>query len=189
MKKKERGFTLLEAVVALVLFSLLLQSLLNFFGTMYVNAKEFQEKAYLMDNARSVNDFIREKIRENEKVEIETSAGIIEPVAKGDTVSEIDGQLKEIKLYTTGNTSIKLSVLKDGTGNYYPGKGKYKLEYWSGGTPSLISDQIEDIEVKREANSEIVEFTCKFNKHDETNEILKLEETFTESLAYKKKFP
>ena len=188
MKKQERGFTLLEAVVALVLFSILLQSLLNFFGSMYVNAKEFQEKAYYMDNARSVNDFIREKIRENLQVEIDTSGGLILPIAKGDTVSEIVGQLNRINLDASGNTFIKLSELKDGSGNYLPRKGKYKLEYWSGGTPSLISDQIEDIQVKRGANSEIVEFTCEFNKHDETKEILKLEEIFTESLAYKKKF-
>lgn len=61
MKKREKGFSLLEAAIALLLFGLILQSLLNFFSQMYVSSKRFDQRTYLVDNARAVNDFVREK--------------------------------------------------------------------------------------------------------------------------------
>ena len=65
------------------------------------------------------------------------------------------------------------------------GKGNYQLIYTANSSSSLISDMIENIKVKREKDSDVVEFTCDFYKKNETLDQLKLKEIFTETLAYK----
>lgn len=202
MKNQERGFSLLEAVIALVLFTILLQGLLNFFATMYINENEFRQKAYLSDNAQSVNDFIREKIREADKVQIKIATSdngtentllddtyiTFSPIKKyteTDAASNNDlkeGRLGSITILKGTHTGEIILELVSSTAN---NKGKYQLIYRSGGTDVLISDQIDNIKVKREKDSDIVEFACGFNKHGETKVQLKIEEIFTESLAYK----
>lgn len=71
MKHKERGFTLLEAVFAVLFFAILMSALMQFFLTIYKNSKDFQDKTYLMDNARNINAFIQDKIREAEYINIQ----------------------------------------------------------------------------------------------------------------------
>ncbi|ADZ83446.1 prepilin-type N-terminal cleavage/methylation domain-containing protein [Cellulosilyticum lentocellum] len=189
MKKREKGFSLLEAAIALLLFGLILQSLLNFFSQMYVSSKRFDQRTYLVDNARAVNDFVREKIRIAEKVQILVGTAMsndtITPIKSASDNVEKQGKLYMIQFKTgTDVSAIELIAVPapDKT------KGKYKLVYTVGPDTALISDMIEDIQVKRKKNSDIVEFTCSFNKHGETLEKLKVEETFTESLAYKEKY-
>ncbi len=188
MKKREKGFSLLEAAIALLLFGLILQSLLNFFSQMYVSSKRFDQRTYLVDNSRAVNDFVREKIRTAEKIQIlvgtNSSYDILTPIQSAAENVEKQGKLYKIQFKIgTDISEIELISIPSSTN-----KGKYKLVYIAGGETALISDVIEDIEVKRKKNSDIVEFTCSFNKQGETLGKLKVEETFTESLAYKEKY-
>lgn len=70
MKHKEKGFTLLEAIISFMIFAIVLQATLNFFGTVYKNSKDFEKKSSLMDEARNVSQFIRSQIRQADKVVI-----------------------------------------------------------------------------------------------------------------------
>ncbi len=210
MHKQEQGFTLLEAAIALVLFCLLLQGLLNFFAVMYSNSKHLEQKAYLMDNARAINNFIGEKIKEATNVEIEltkslNNAGtpndptddtwanadwayrLITPILIPSDNTAREGRLSRIVLQDkVGNiTYIDLKFTSSADNN----KGYYQLVYVSGtsATESLISDRIQNIKVTRKKDSDIVEFSCELSKKNETFNYLKIKEVFTESLAYKGK--
>ena len=201
MKKADKGFTLLEAVIALVLFALLLQSLLDFFSQMYINARRFEQRSYLVDNARSVNDFIQEKIRNSYFIEVTVATGdngtpevlsddpivIITPIINSSDNVAYEGRFVQIKMKDKAGTNLS-EVNIERIPDSVEGKGKYRLIYTAGGTSSLISDMVENIKVKREIDSDVVEFTCSFNKRDETIDKLKIEEIFTETLAYKNKY-
>ena len=197
MRKKDNGFTLLEAVIALVLFALLLQTLLGFFSQMYVNSKRLEQRSYLVDNARLVNEFVQEKIREASKVKI---IAIDDKGTPDDPADDVNVSIEPITT-STENTSLKGRLvkieMKDVLGHASEiemkaitteGKGNYQLIYTANSSSSLISDMIENIKVKREKDSDVVEFTCDFYKKNETLDQLKLKEIFTETLAYKQKY-
>lgn len=99
MQKEQKGFTLLEAVFAILLFALLVYMLMNFFLQMYTNAKYNKKQAVLMDQARTVNTYIKEKIREADEVKIYLKDGamrgaititpdrlVIKPILKKESV-------------------------------------------------------------------------------------------------------
>lgn len=188
--KQEKGLTLLETICTILLFALLLQSLLNFFGTYYINAKEFEHKAYLADNARSVMDFIQENMRKAEAVKIEVEGDSI-PIEALNYVPMTSRVLREgrlSKIYLNNNsTYIALEPISVPTVQ----QGQYRLVYRTTTSTSnnVITDQISDIRVKKEPNSDEVIFTCTF-KNGRTYKIgdtkqLAVTRTFTESLAYK----
>lgn len=185
MKNKAEGFTLLEAIIAVMLFAILLQFLLSFFASMYLSAKTFQQKTYLEDQARVVKEFVCEQIRKSEQVSIEYVGGshpITNVTEAADNFEVIDQPLVNIVLDNGKKMSLKANPAKS------KGIGKLQLVYIGGGTtPNLISDEIESIKVTREKDSDYISFTCVFCMKGEKDENLILTRTFCESLAYKKK--
>lgn len=187
---KEKGFSLLEMIVVVLLFSILMQAVLNVFSSVYTGYSIFRSKVTYNDNARMVSDFIRDEMRLADRVRITVSdLGVqkaIDPKITSGCVS-VTGQLKEIKLYTTGGTigAIKLKSNSGTSSN----KGKYSLVYQadSSGTQNLISDLIEEIVVTRTTNSDYVTFECVISKENVTTTSAQLTQSFTESLAYKQK--
>lgn len=188
MKKKQSGLTLLEAVCAILLFALLLQMLLNFFSTVYANAKLLERKSYLMDNARTVNNYIKEKVRETDNVKIIVEDGIsikeINPIADDVDNVAVEGALKSIE-YKEGTNTIAIKMTPISSAEQT--QGTYKLSYCSGGTETLISDQIESITVSRDVNSDYVTFTCQYLHQGSLAGKERVTDTFTISLAYKTK--
>lgn len=173
--RQQRGFTLLEVVAALVLFTLLMSSLWDFFAGFYKNYTVFDEKADLLDQGKIVAAFIKEEIRLADEVKIVLKDGaVISPVDKPHEA--INGVLDKIELRTTFSTS---------------GKKKRAISFKSGKltydnlTSSLISDKIESIEVTKEPDSFLVKFECLFLKKGETSELQKVTYTFIGSLEHK----
>ena len=211
MRRKQKGFTLLEAVFAILLFALLVQMLMQFFFHMYVNSKFMKKQAMLMDNARTVNTFIKEKIREADTVEI-----YLEPNAKRDGVVIGDEllilpitQKEEIpspepggikKAYNKAVEDGKLSkiVCNKGTSDEFSielkptlpaddKKGDYTLYYIKSSVETPISNMIKEIKVERKANANEILFKSVYQtKVTENSERETVKDNFTETLAYKK---
>lgn len=198
MKRTEKGFTLLEAVLAILLFGFVLQMLMNFFFHMYGNGKIFQTQSYLMDNARTVNAFVKEKIRNAEEVRVtvKDAAGNereFGPILSPTDRIEVSGELVRItfKESTEGYKGIEIKAAASN-----PNKGQYLLNYVTYDGPSdtigknavLISDMVKSIEVSYKRNSEDVLFKCSYapqipkNRNSEV-----ITDTFSESLIYKEK--
>lgn len=191
MKKRldQKGFSLIEVVVALLLFSLLMGSLWEFFGNTYSVYTQFDKKTNLDDEARRISSFIREEIRLADKVAItlEDNSIIYPPNTTGSSIEIKDKQLKIINLNTTGGGTKKpsRSIKLSSNGLDKSGQLMYKLEYTANGTPSLISDKIKNIKITKEKDSSIVEFTCEVRQVNDTQEI---KNVFSESLEYKEKY-
>ena len=211
MRRKQKGFTLLEAVFAILLFALFVQMLMQFFFHMYVNSKYIKKQAMLMDNARTVNSYVKEKIREADTVEI-----YLKPYAKRDGVVISDAllilpitQKEEIpspetdvprKAYNKSVKEGKFSKIlcNKGTGDEFAielransltddKKGTYTLYYTKSGVDTPISDMIKEIEVERKANSDEILFKCVYQTQaTENSERETVKDNFTETLAYKK---
>lgn len=71
MKKDQKGFTLLEAIFAILFLGILMSGLMQFFHTIYINSRNFQDQSYAMDNARNANTLIQKTIREASYVTIQ----------------------------------------------------------------------------------------------------------------------
>ena len=188
--KQEKGLTLLETICAILLFALLLQSLLNFFGTYYINAKEFEHKAYLADNARTVMDFVQENIRKAEavKIEIEGDSTPVEALSYVPFTGRVLRQGRLSKIYLNNSTTyIALEPISVPTVK----QGQYRLVYHATTSTSdnVITDQIDELQVRKEPNSDEVIFTCtlKNGRHYKVGDTkqLAVTRTFIESLAYK----
>jgi len=188
MKKEQsqRGFSLIEVVVALLLFSLLMGSLWEFFSNTYSVYNKFDKKTNLSDESRMVSSFIREEVRLADQVTIKVKDATtnVEYTIKPEETFRITGNLEEIILNTTetiGRKQKRKLLLTENP----PGakdKGKFKLDYVANLITSPIADKIENIKVTREENSSIIEFECTLIKN---GDIQKVENTFSESLKYK----
>lgn len=182
--RKERGVTLLEAIFSIAIFTILLQILLQFFMTIYVDTKVFERKAYLEDNARAVKTFICEQVAESKAVQIECKGGgQITPILEaGDNSDIADQELKQILLDGEKKIVMTKSNSKD------QNAGHYLLNYLGNGwTTNLISDQIDSLKVTRHKDSDYVEWTCVLAKKGESNPDLKETMTFTTPLGHKEK--
>jgi prepilin-type N-terminal cleavage/methylation domain-containing protein len=196
----QKGFTVLEVIVALLLFSLLMGSLWQFYGEAYRGYISFDQQADLSEQARLVTSFIREEIRLSDQVTllIETdtdgtkeSKEIHPPVVpKTDNSSALrEGELKRIKLNTLSSsrkTSREL-WLKDNAPDTKE-KGQYSLYYTANGTDSLISDKVDNIKVTRVKDASTAQFECTFAIRRDTAIIQEMQNTFSESLEYKTKW-
>ena len=75
-------------------------------------------------------------------------------------------------------------------------KGNYRLSYSVksiGGIPvvtnnTVVSEMVESIKITSYKNSDLVEFTCEFQKKDEENNRIQLTKKFIESLEYKQHY-
>lgn len=214
MQKKQKGFTLLEAVFAILLFALLVQMLMNFFLNMYTNAKYNKRQAVLMDQARTVNTYIKEKIREADTVKIYLKDGatrggitispdmlVITPIVKKEPVpgteasgdklaysEAVSGELRKIEC-TIGTATDPYIIELVATSPSDDKKGEYTLNYKkdSTSTPIPISNMIKKINVKRQADSNEIVFECEYQaKVPENSNREYIKDVFTETLEYKK---
>ncbi|MDF2613655.1 MAG: hypothetical protein K0S71_1441 [Clostridia bacterium] len=198
MKKdlNSKGFTLIEVIVALLLFSLLMGALWEFFGNTYSVYTQFDHKTNLSDESRRVSSFIREEIRLADQVTITVEGSPelkIHPPETPKTMESSslvkDKQLAKIELKTAGSgrkgdRRIELSE----NASFDNGEGLYKLVYIANSTSSLISDKIQNIKVTREEDSPIVVFECTISKKGETQAAQIVQHIFSESLEYKAKY-
>ena len=206
MKRREQGFTLLEISVCFILFAILLEALWGFFGNIYGEFLMFDKKVALDNEADTIESFLRDYIRQADKIKITTQDGktieviLAPPDTNPNNLDVINGDLQEIEIekkqfnaassaYETKNSKVIVGNTSSPTGK----QGKLQLTYQalSGvggsnvGSPKLISDQIENIKVTSKKDSDLVEFTCTVHKNGETNDRLKVTFRFTEALSYK----
>ncbi len=206
MKRREQGFTLLEISVCFVLFAILLEALWGFFGNIYGEFLMFDKKVALDNEADTIESFLRDYIRQADKIKITTQDGktieviLAPPDTNPNNLDVINGDLQEIEIekkqfnaassaYETKNSKVIVGNTSSPTGK----QGKLQLTYQalSGvggsdvGSSKLISDQIENIKVTSKKDSDLVEFTCTVHKNGETNDRLKVTFRFTEALSYK----
>ncbi len=197
-RSRQKGFTLIEVAVTLLLFSLTMGVLWEFFSNTYSTYVMFDKKSMLSDQSRITTSFIREEIRSAEGITIEVLTGaalsleeVNPPSATGPT-HEIKGILSQIKFanQTTGPGILKKkrSIKMETNTTTQGGLGKYRLIYTAGGTSSLISDKVENIKVIRDADSSVVQFECIFNEDGETQSTQIIRNIFSESLEYKEKY-
>ena len=191
----QKGFTLLEVVVALLLFSLLMGSLWQFYGDTYSMYIKFDHKTDLSEQARIATSFIREEMRLAEKVTITVKTGTeekkIQPPTEtktSESSDKIEGELVKIELSTTPGTGSKKEDRQIGLRKNTLSandQGAYHLLYKANSTESLISDKIYNIKVIREQNSPIVHFECTLAVIRNGEIFQQVENVFSESLEYK----
>lgn len=197
MKKFNKGFTLIEITLSIILFSIMIDGLMVCYAHLTYEYSAFKQLEQLKQNAAAVQDFITYYMRTADQIEIITDS----------IKSQEEGELKEgarrlkfikctfevpnkknpeeveIKHCQIALDEILSAVEKQGA-------GKYKLVYAviennQSKNNNLISDLIEQIIVCEDKERQVVEFECRFKKRDEENERLQVTKYFTESLAYK----
>ncbi|WP_069998221.1 PilW family protein [Cellulosilyticum sp. I15G10I2] len=198
MKKtpNQKGFTVLEVIVALLLFSLLMGSLWHFFGETYSLYIKFDHKSDLSEQARIITSFIREEIRLADEVTltvktVDGSDKKISPPEHPKTSESsdlIEGEFVTIDLNTASGTGTKKGkrqiILRENTSTEKD-QGKYRLFYKANFTESLISDKIEQIKVIREKDASIVQFECILAITRDGEIFQEVQNVFSESLQYK----
>lgn len=206
MKENEEGFTLLEMCISFILFAIMLESIWGFFSTIYINYLQFAHQVSINSEVMNVEDFIKQEIRLADKVLIITTSGEqIEVTYKTSTnnIEVKDKSLKTIKYMVKmpktngpGYKEKECEITLDTVSTIDMAKGTQKLSYSVksiGGIPvvtnnTVISEMIENIKVTSYKDSDLVEFTCEFQKRNETNNRLKITKKFTESLEYKEHY-
>lgn len=212
MKENQKGFTLLELVVCFVLFAILLEGLWGFFSNIYGEFMQFDKKVALNNEVDAVESFLRDYIREADKITLTMQDGkIIEVILAPTTANPapnpnnqdvIAGDLKQIEIekkqlnaagtaYEIKNSKVFVVNNTSPTGKQGRLKVSYQLLSGVGGSgiggAKLISDQIENIKVTHRKDSDLVEITCTVHKNGETNGRLKVTVRFTEDLSYKER--
>ena len=206
MKKNERGFTLLEMCISFILFAIMLESIWGFFSNIYRNYIQLNQQVSLVSEATNVEEFIKQEIRAADRVLITTTTGEHIEVIYKESPNNIDVKNKALKKiqymvkvpktsgigYEKKECELVLSPISsvDGT------KGNYRLSYSVksiGGIPvvtnnTVVSEMVESIKITSYKNSDLVEFTCEFQKKDEENNRIQLTKKFIESLEYKQHY-
>lgn len=189
---KEKGFTLLELCMCLVLFGIFIECLDGFLTQCTMRYKQYRSQLELTNEGQNVEDFIRNGIRKADKVQIKTESGkVIQAINQslGQQESDIENEkLVKIECVSTviedGRQMTKkyrLEVKKSGE-DY---SGQYALVYNGGDVSNIISEQIEHIRVTREKGSNRVQFECSLQKKDQTNIPLNYTKCFSESIENK----
>lgn len=181
MYKKSYGFTLLEAVFAVFLFSLLLGSLGSFFGKMYTNVSDFNKKAYLMEDADATKQTIINSIREAGSLKLETNIPLEDDMVADKIV---------FKLILQPGTAEEHAIIvrKNALGN---NMGKYRAIYQKGiganQTETVISDQIKSFifEHKPLGSGGSFKFNITFASQNESKSNIEVKVNFEESIDYK----
>lgn len=184
--KKEQGFTLLEMIITILLFSMFLSAFTLFFGTVYRNYTKFQTQVKLANEERIISEFIRDEIRLAEQITIKVKPANLPALDiywdKALPTADItEATLMEINIREKGKVAtIKLEGLPVTAG------AKYKLSYRSNGTTMVISEIIENLTISQKKQSDILSFTCVVGEKASTSE--KLTSRFEEVLTYKKPY-
>lgn len=183
IRKLEKGFTLLEVTISLVLIIILIEAMGGFFYHMYRDAIQLQNKIALNNSMELITTFIKEEICLADKIEIwinEQGENIKMSLGEGSSIEK--GHLKKIRLVTGGEISyIELERV------YLPTTGYYRLNYRANGTTSVISEFVEDITVYYKREIETLFFECKVQVENEKLERQKIVREFSASIIYKEK--
>lgn len=193
VRRNEKGVTFIESILAVLLLGILMSWQGDFFINLYRNYLSFNKEVQLMNEAKVVEDFIREIIRTADKVIITGRADgrIIE--VQSEDKQTLEGQefdLVKIKgiQYLTSNQVKTVYIMLEPIISPSITQGKYRLVYRVGsesGTYNLISDQIETIKLFKSSQSNFIKFNMVFNQSDEINSEKRVIQVFTESLRYK----
>lgn len=192
--KKNKGFTLIEVSISLLLSAIILQALLGFYMQLYKDRLIFNAQVQLRNEAHNIKSYLSLYIRQAEKIEIVTTKGhkikpqmeeqseiIKEPLAQIKVCRDIQNDKKDIIIALEPNADPKYN-----SQDLQEDFGKKKLYYY--GSANIISTQIEEIMISYDDETKAVTFYCILNKRDETNPRLIYPIMFTESIAYKKAY-
>lgn len=193
VRRNEKGVTFIESILAVLLLGILMSWQGDFFINLYRNYLSFNKEVQLMNEAKVVEDFIREIIRTADKVIITGRADgrIIEVQSEDKQTLECqEFDLVKIKgiQYLTSNQVKTVYIMLEPIISPSITQGKYRLVYRVGsesGTYNLISDQIETIKLFKSSQSNFIKFNMVFNQSDEINSEKRVIQVFTESLRYK----
>lgn len=206
MQENEKGFTLLEVCVSFILFAIMLESICGFLSNIYSNYIQFNQQVSINSEATTVEDFIKQELRAADKVLIITTTGEQIEVTykaskhnievKDKSLQKIQYRVKVPKTSGIGYEEKECEMVLTRTSSTDATKGTYQLNYsvtFKGGgsvgsNKTLVSEMIENIKVTRYKDSDLVEFSCAFQKKNETNSKLKITKKFTESLEYKEHY-
>lgn len=188
MRRNQKGFTFLEMIISILLLTILLGMLWNFFASVYVDYTYFDRKVNLSNQADSTQDFIRNILRTADTVTIIDTSG--NSITSTTTSDVIDVDLKEIKCTQrqVGAADQTVYIVLENITSPDIQQGKMQLVYRVGsstGTYNLISDMVEKIQVSKPANSNYITFDCEYKKKGESNERVIVNQSFSESIAYK----
>lgn len=182
---KQKGFSLLEMVISIMLSAVLLQMMTVAVSSIYEGAVRFQTRVNYSNQACIVRDFIRDEIRSANKISIKVQGDTSAKVIEGDVKDlGVEGVLDEIKYVTAENTIGEIKLRKNSL--YSLAQGKYSLLYEGkeSDTQNLICDLVNDLQIVRMAGSDYITFTCSIGEKNQTNP---KQLSFTESLTYKEK--
>lgn len=188
--KSHKGFTLLEMVVALLLFGFVLEMLWFLYNSIYINNLKFETNSELTESIRIVSSTIKDEIRLTDEVSIVIEQEDGTPILLlPDTQANHKGSLQAIYLNNPTNSdlgqrSIKVIATQDRQNNQGPYSLVYELE---DGETAIISDKIASIEVTQVENSPNLYFDCQVESGGGTKmgEVLTLDGQFSESIQYK----
>ncbi len=153
---KQKGFTLIEVALSTILLSLLLAGVFAFFSTTYINYLQFEEKSRLQDEARIVEDFIRQEIESAKTVTIFDDGGT--KISKGSSPST----WKTDPIGETADVKIGSIVLDDYTGSADKRSivvtDTKTLCYSKGGTSNVLTDLLKEgsIYISKDRDSDII---------------------------------
>lgn len=194
MIRNQKGFTLLELCMCLILLGIFLESISEFYTRCCHGYQVFYEQLMLEHEGENIETFIQSSIRKANKVKVTTQEGSkIEGGRNCEELGEkVEGEnLKKIKcvsiVFINGlekeeTYSIEL------VDNHGKGAGKYVLVYVGDGgkTRNVISDQVESIQITKGNQSNIIEFQCLLHKEkNESNKRITFSQKFSVSLAHK----
>lgn len=171
MRYKEKGFTLLEVVLALFLSTLLLQMMSTLCVNVYGNVAKLKVQMNNESQFQLASSFIQEEIKKATAVRLivedldndrstfyihskkEAQGACLNKRLRSIDFERADGSIGKVKLINY-RTDDKKAL------------SKYKLCYEANGNQALIADQIEDIQVSKYEHSDEIIFSCTIAKLD-----------------------
>lgn len=189
---KDKGFTLLELCICLMIFGIFIECLGGFYSQCSMRYNQFREQLELTHEGQNVEDFIRSSIRKADRVKIKTTSGkVIEAITNEESDRESDVVEESLKRIECVRTSVvkgkqitekyRIEMRKSG-GEY---SGRHALIYSGGNVINIISEQVENIKVTCHRGSNNVQFECSLQKEGQTNPSIHYTKNFSESLEYK----
>lgn len=187
MRKKynQKGFTLLEVTLALVLFSILISTAFMLFQDSYKTYIDFQNKANLLEDSRMITEFIQEEIRTADYVKMNIVKkgvgveGAPSTTPKYHYLTELKLEPEEVDGKLTGKNTLLLNVKQDlSPPSSYPAQGKINYQ------GVTIADTVQYILVEEKGDLLEIECTLKNKTGGSTEE--KMTSKVLISIAYKK---
>lgn len=189
--KSQRGFTLLEVVFALLLFSFVMGLIWFFYNAVYINNIRFNTSSQLTESVRTISNTIKNDLRLADyiTVEIEQEDGSIKSINPGHDFETITGKLSMIHLYTKDKPQLgyrTIQLIRNDNPKHE--QGAYSLIYkYEDGTNAIICDQLQDIKVTVYKGNTNIYFDCTVESGSvKVGEEMTLDASFSESLKNKK---